>query len=272
VVLTETRFRTIVPPGWDNLRIVVISDTHCMHDALPDLGSGDILIHCGDWTNIGHPAREMAPFLAWFASQDFPVRVIVAGNHEVTLCPRHRSVTEQVFGPHDPRSRPFEEAERLMAQFEDDIVWLHNESLLFDVPGGGHIHIYGTSQISGGDDDVGSSWGFFDHTDSWDHVPDDVDILVTHVPPLNVRDNHLGRCLGSAGLLHYVARAKPRVHVFGHIHSGYGMHKSPDTLFVNAAITTDEFDLDTNAPLRNAPVVLQCGSTWHRTEIERVAE
>lgn len=32
---------------------------------------------------------------------------------------------------------------------------------------------------------------------------------------------------------------KPRLHVFGHIHGGYGISENPDTIYANAA-TCDE--------------------------------
>jgi Icc-related predicted phosphoesterase len=33
------------------------------------------------------------------------------------------------------------------------------------------------------------------------------------------------------------------LHVFGHVHAGYGTFKSPDTLFVNAALPGNGYDL-----------------------------
>ena len=34
------------------MRFVVISDTHCLHSML-EIPSGDVLLHCGDFTNLG---------------------------------------------------------------------------------------------------------------------------------------------------------------------------------------------------------------------------
>ncbi|CAK43683.1 hypothetical protein CBS63078_88 [Aspergillus niger] len=57
-------------------------------------------------------------------------------------------------------------------------------------------------------------------------VPDypGVDVMITHGPPYGVLDqvvpNHMS--VGCEHLYRAVKRARPRVHVFGHIHEGYG--------------------------------------------------
>lgn len=50
-----------------------------------------------------------------------------------------------------------------------------------------------------------------------------VDVLVTHWPPLGVLDQiNKKEQGGSKGLLKFVKAIKPKVHIFGHIHEGYG--------------------------------------------------
>lgn len=58
--------------------------------------------------------------------------------------------------------------------------------------------------------------------EKWDMIPDDTDILVTHVPPLGYNDLcGDGLRAGCVELLSTVQqRVKPRYHVFGHIHEG----------------------------------------------------
>ncbi|PRP84993.1 putative calcineurin-like phosphoesterase [Planoprotostelium fungivorum] len=58
----------------------------------------------------------------------------------------------------------------------------------------------------------------------WNAIPSDTDILITHVPPIGVRDkNHKNKPIGSRHLLATdLLRVKPRVHVFGHNHDGFG--------------------------------------------------
>ena len=40
---------------------------------------------------------------------------------------------------------------------------------------------------------------------------------------------------GSKGLRERVARTRPRVHIFGHVHNSHGCSDSDGTLFINAA-------------------------------------
>lgn len=45
---------------------------------------------------------------------------------------------------------------------------------------------------------------------------------MTHGPPHGILDFGHGQNLGCESLLEAVARARPRMHCFGHIHEGYG--------------------------------------------------
>ena len=58
----------------------------------------------------------------------------------------------------------------------------------------------------------------------WDAIPSDTDILITHGPPLGIFDKNInGFECGCGDLLQAVKeRVRPRLHIFGHIHEGYG--------------------------------------------------
>jgi len=47
------------------MRIVLISDTHGLHDRVPQLPQGDILVHAGDFMNAGYDLREVVSFNRW---------------------------------------------------------------------------------------------------------------------------------------------------------------------------------------------------------------
>jgi len=73
--------------------------------------------------------------------------------------------------------------------------------------------------------------------DKWNQIPSNTDILVTHGPPLGFGDQNKRnvRC-GCVELLHSVQqRIKPKYHIYGHIHEGYGLRSDGETCFVNAA-------------------------------------
>ena len=85
----------------------------------------------------------------------------------------------------------------------------------------------------------------------WEHIPSDVDVLITHGPPLGILDETMhGECVGCEDLLEKINTVKPKYHIFGHIHEGYGSISKNGTHFINASI------LDAGYVIRNKPVVL----------------
>jgi Icc-related predicted phosphoesterase len=65
--------------------------------------------------------------------------------------------------------------------------------------------------------------GFQDSSENlakvWGMIPEGVDILMTHGPPAGFGDQILlGKNVGCPELLKRVLAAKPRFHLFGHIH------------------------------------------------------
>ena len=94
----------------------------------------------------------------------------------------------------------------------------------------------------------------------WAAIPDDVDVLLTHGPPAGLCD-YTKRATpdGCAHLREAVLgrppERRPVLHVFGHIHEGYGVAEEGGVVFANAAtctsrqVPTDPRLLGSNAPL-----------------------
>ncbi len=90
--------------------------------------------------------------------------------------------------------------------------------------------------------------------EKWNQIPIDTDILVTHGPPLGILDQGLlvsiggwdPDCgdpdhLGCEELLIRVKTIHPSLHVIGHSHGGYGVHKDKRTTHVNACICDEDY-------------------------------
>lgn len=60
-------------------------------------------------------------------------------------------------------------------------------------------------------------------------IPTDIDIIVTHYPPLGILDDGLG----SPEILNFVLKSQPRYHLFGHIHRTGGLSERGKTNYVN---------------------------------------
>uniref|UniRef100_A0A1B6DNH8 Calcineurin-like phosphoesterase domain-containing protein n=1 Tax=Clastoptera arizonana TaxID=38151 RepID=A0A1B6DNH8_9HEMI len=98
-------------------------------------------------------------------------------------------------------------------------------------------------------------WAFnvprgFECLQKWETIPDETDVLITHTPPIGHGDLC---CTGvRAGCVELLAtvqkRVKPRYHVFGHIHEGYGISSDGNIIFINAS-TCDINYLPTNPPV-----------------------
>ena len=81
----------------------------------------------------------------------------------------------------------------------------------------------------------------------WESAPK-VDVLVTHGPAFgtldvveNIRSKENGENVGCKELKKYITKNKPKLHVFGHIHTGYGIHDADGTKSVNASIMNEHY-------------------------------
>jgi Icc-related predicted phosphoesterase len=204
------------------LRIVCVSDTHLFHEhpryknqiVIPD---GDILIHAGDGTMRGRP-REVMLWMAWLKSLPHPNKVVVAGNHD------------WLFQKNPTFAR---------SMIPDGIIYLEDD--MKEVAG---LKIYGSPWTP-----YFLDWAFnlkrgHRLREKWNKIPRDIDILVTHGPPMGILDQVPdGERVGCEDLMDIVERVKPKLHVFGHIHhSGPNILKTSSTTFVNAAVLTEPDD------------------------------
>ena len=59
---------------------------------------------------------------------------------------------------------------------------------------------------------------------------------MTHRPPFSIMDQPpLSPSTGDKKLLQKVKTIQPQIHLFGHIHAGYGQKRIGNTLFLNAS-------------------------------------
>jgi hypothetical protein len=93
-------------------------------------------------------------------------------------------------------------------------------------------------------------------TDRWRIIPEGLDILITHGPPLNILDEtrryndmHWKENVGCYDLAAEVRAKKPRLHIFGHIHDAYGYHNDGTTKYYNVARCDENYD-DTHPPVQ----------------------
>lgn len=229
------------------MKVVCISDTHGYHDDI-SMPEGDMLIHAGDFTNIGSP-KEILNFNNWLGKLNYKHKIVIPGNHD----------------------RGIENIPNAASLISNATILIHNQSPSIDRSHhileieDKYIYIVGAQYSPR----FSRGWAFnYDRKngeDLWKEVLLEArpDILITHTPPFGVLDkvkniyhdvvggDYAADNDGSVGckdLLASVLKKKPKLHVFGHIHEGYGIFKNNDTTFVNASIW-DHYNACINKPI-----------------------
>jgi len=227
-------------------KITLISDTHTKHNQLSttkslrksdqplDLPGGDILIHAGDFMSSGYGSYEAEEFFKWFDGiNNYDTKIFIAGNHDRIM-----------------EDEP-EWVQRTLPGYKT-IEYLQDEDKsLYYIDKDSSIKLYGSPWQP-----EFCNWAFNlprngeEMKARWDAIPDNTDILITHGPPFGYQDIPGGHSIrvGCEMLRYRVDEIKPKIHVFGHIHEGYGYVFDGNTHYINAAVLNGRYEF------KNKPV------------------
>jgi len=218
------------------MKITFISDTHSKHNQVTSsLPGGDVLIHAGDISNKGHRS-EIQDFIKWFSTiENYTHKIFIAGNHDFGCQDEVLAVEELL------RLNPGSE------YLYDDIFLIGDESDDYD----DMVKVWGSPWQP-----EFYNWAFnlprqgAELKAVWNMIPSDVDILVTHGPPHGHLDyvDYSKQNVGCELLRDRINIIKPKIHVFGHIHSSYGYKFDGTTHFFNAAVLDERYNF-TQKPL-----------------------
>lgn len=199
---------------------------------------GDVLIHAGDCSNVGYET-EIKDFIEWFKTfKSFKYKIFIAGNHDFAF---------------EKKTDDFkyylkkELHENDIIYLEDDVTYLNFND--FSRP----LKVYGSPWQPRFNDWAFNINRYADELkEKWDLIPINTDILITHTPPYNVRDfvsnyNNI-ESVGCHYLRDRIEIVEPLLHVFGHIHNGYGATLIKNTMFINAATCNERYE-PTNKPI-----------------------
>ena len=195
------------------MRLVFISDTHGLHDRMPPIPGGDVLVHAGDLTTVSTVANT-EDALRWLASLPHRHKVLIAGNHDF-LFERRPDVAHDLLPP--------------------GVSYLRDSATVID-----GVRFWGSPWQP-----TFHHWAFnLDRgpqlAQVWSLIPADTQVLVTHGPPQGILDVVTGgEHVGCADLRRRIAELPQlRVHAYGHIHEAYGTTIVDDCQFVNTSICT----------------------------------
>ena len=151
------------------VRIVHISDTHLRHDEfLARIPHGDILVHSGDFTDycfrkrwdwIREFHKDIAELNHFLEHLPHKHKIFVAGNHDIAFS--------------------YQTPEKIQSLLTN-VVYLQDSSVIIE-----GIKFYGAPWM------LHRRWAFAngfalkeqEYRKKWEVIPDDTDVLVTHVPP-----------------------------------------------------------------------------------------
>ena len=225
-------------------RFLILSDTHgedliCPGKTLPP---ADVAIHCGDLTEESK-LDEYRASLRLLTRIQAPLKLVIAGNHDFTMDiptfkdkvasaqqQQQQQQSEQVLEPELVKStygdwgearQLFEEA-RSSSSSSSGIHFLDEGIHEFTLQNGARLVVYASPYTPSLGD-----WGFQyppNHGHDFELPPKGViDIVMTHGPPRGIMDHtESQQRAGCPHLFQAVARARPRLHCFGHIHEGWG--------------------------------------------------
>jgi predicted phosphodiesterase len=211
--------------------ITLISDTHAKHNTV-NLPGGDLLLHSGDFMTSGYSQTEAESFFKWYEMQDYDTCVFIAGNHDRIMQNKPAEMRGLLTGY------------SAIDYLEDEELVLYNDGHNGDHPED-NIRIYGSPwqpefynwayNLPRNGDELKAKW---------DAIPDDTDILLTHGPAWGLLDDVEGRRgqhLGCELLTERIKQVKPKIHVCGHIHTGYGYYFDGDTHYFNASLLDEHY-------------------------------
>ncbi|KAH1582472.1 hypothetical protein KXW39_003686 [Aspergillus fumigatus] len=209
-------------------RFVCVSDTHgyAPSEAGFKLPAGDVLIHAGDLTNQGS-LSELRKTIEWISKADYEVKIIVCGNHDITLDPSFYAKYGSTF--HNQRLENSEQCMEVVRAGSPSVVFLQHQSALarltradgpktiFKVFGSPYSQFTGTWAFGYESADAGALWG---------QIPLDADIVITHTPPHSHCDSlSTGESVGCIALRQVLSKVRPLLAVCGHVHEARGYER-----------------------------------------------
>jgi Icc-related predicted phosphoesterase len=210
------------------MKICVISDTHCKWKNLV-IPECDLLISAGDYSFKGE-SWVVKDFHKWLNKQPAKHIISVQGNHEKWV-ESNFQLAKEIAEQACPGVHFIDEG---LVEIDGVKIWCSAISSWF----------------------CNWAWNRYPGEElqkHWDKIPNDgsIDIVVTHGPCYGILDGvvkyntkiceyELEHC-GDKQLLDKILEVKPKFHICGHIHEGFGIHEQDGIQFINASICDEHY-------------------------------
>jgi calcineurin-like phosphoesterase family protein len=178
--------------------------------------------------------HEIQNFCKWFNNlSQYTTKIFIAGNHDWGFQDNSEEIAEVV-------------------KFYKNITYLQDDLYCIGDDYASMIKIWGAPWQP-----EFHNWAFNlprNSPEMWEKmllIPENTDILMTHGPAhgsLDTTEWDRSLNLGCEMLTERIAQVKPKIHVCGHIHSGYGYRFDGTTHYFNAAVLGESYQYQ-NKPL-----------------------
>ena len=221
------------------ITVVGISD---LHGLLPkEMPVGDVLCICGDIVPLDVQSDEIesiawlcTKFFPWIESLSYKKVFMVWGNHDFI---GQKLATDK----HGQHRKPRRVLKKLMAPAK--LVLLEDTEAIYE-----GYRFYGSPWCP----DL-NMWAFYgDHDELTQHfskIPTNTDVLLTHCPPrigmfgTTTQGWNAMRDFGCRELADGVRHKQPKLHIFGHVHTGQHKRETIDgTTFANVSIKDENYE------------------------------
>lgn len=214
-------------------KVVIISDTHgkSFGPGRTPAQQADVVIHCGDLTHCSK-LDKFRQTLQLLRSFNAPIKLAIAGTHDFTLdqgafdkkineairlnpeLKDDQELIDREFG------KPGEARQLMLDAAKDGIIFLEEGDHQIQLKNGAVLNIYASPYTP-----THEPWGF-SYSPAEEHdfsIGPNTDIVVPHGPPRGIMDLSADKArIGCPQLFAAVARSKPQIHCFGHVHGGWG--------------------------------------------------
>jgi len=209
-IIPYRKMNPLTPKPANHIRFVCISDTHNVTESLV-LPEGDVLLHAGDFTEIGEPL-EVQAFVEFLKAQQFAHKIVIAGNHEGSF---DRLNYDQIWRRFSDKKYLVEDTMDVLKYAAPNIHYLEDQ--LIELYG---IKIYGTPWQPEFANSAFNLKRGPECRKMWKRIPSGIDILLVHGPPLGRNDESFRKKrVGCYDLLLEIQnRIKPKYCVYGHVH------------------------------------------------------
>ncbi|KAJ5677706.1 uncharacterized protein N7477_003339 [Penicillium maclennaniae] len=167
---------------------------------------------------------ELRRTMDWISEADFEIKLIVAGNHDITLDPEFYAQHGQ--GLHGDQLEDPRQCVEVITRWKPSVQLLQHQAATIRLTRADgpktSFKVFGSpySQFQG-------NWAFGYESSKakalWDSIPLDTDIIVTHTPPRSHCDQKPnGKFVGCDALRRALNRVRPPLAICGHVHEGRG--------------------------------------------------